>query len=407
MSTQPSLNTILILAVTLALVLILSVPIYQGLTRSQTGEESTLSLLYASAGSMPQLLNTRQIDAFLAWEPVVANSELSSLGRKIAVPSDLPPPGKWDDMAINVLVLHRNTLRKYPEISGLLSALTTAAIQRTNEDPDPAIAITADWVFGKRPILTPTGALDPLEVERISFANMVFTPSARLPGPLSFSRAAGVGDPVAGISSNPECEEVRELGRRYLDGTRDLPSGSGRIPTLRIGYIPSSDNYAPLYVMVRDATYFCENYGFCLVPDDPRATRPVLCTLYSAGAPLAKVQLVPGQSGGGIMTTIGQGALDGAYVGSYPAWAQISRGNPSCIVQSINTGGSGLVVYPSAPCSDWESFVQWVNTRSAEGKPVVLATIQSSIQEEMVREACAYENIRVVYHGTGLTADGW
>jgi len=116
------------------------------------------------------------------------------------------------------------------------------------------------------------------------------------------------------------------------------------IPTLGLGYIPSTDNYAPLYVMVKDSTYFCDRYGFCLVPDDPKASRPVSCTLFVRGETFAHVNLVPGQSGGGIMTTVGQNALDGAFVGSVPAEQQIGLGNPSSIIQSINTGGSGLVV---------------------------------------------------------------
>ena len=72
-----------------------------------------VSLLYASSGSLPQLLNTGQIDAFLIWEPVVANAELSGIGKRIAVPSDLPPPGKWDDAAINVLVLRDDIPQTY------------------------------------------------------------------------------------------------------------------------------------------------------------------------------------------------------------------------------------------------------------------------------------------------------
>ena len=63
-------------------------------------------LLYASSGSLPQLLNTGQIDAFLIWEPIVSNAELSGIGKRIAVPADLPPPGKWNDAAINVMRLY-------------------------------------------------------------------------------------------------------------------------------------------------------------------------------------------------------------------------------------------------------------------------------------------------------------
>jgi ABC-type nitrate/sulfonate/bicarbonate transport system substrate-binding protein len=123
------------------------------------------------------------------------------------------------------------------------------------------------------------------------------------------------------------------------------------------------------------------------------------------GKTFAHVNLVPGQSGGGIMTTIGQKALDGAFVGSVPAEQQIGLGNPASIIQSINTGGSGLVVGNKAPCNNWTGFVTWVKTRSATGRPVVIATVQSSIQEDMVREAFAYENISVKFYGTDFEAE--
>jgi ABC-type nitrate/sulfonate/bicarbonate transport system substrate-binding protein len=375
-----------------------SVPVFSGTAGSNPG----VSLLYASAGTMPQLLNTHQIDAFLIWEPVVSNAELSGIGKRIAVPADLPPPGKWDNAAINVLVLRRNIIRDEPEIASLLSALTTAAIERTEEEPALAENITAAWVFGNKPILTPVGSLNPLEVERHSFANMVFTADATLPESGIVQSAVEAQkrtyDPTAMVDTS-----VAEQGRLILNGSRP-PRPGGSMPTIGIGYIPSTDNYAPLYVMVKDAPYFCNRYGFCLVPDNPAESRPVACTLMVNGTPAAHIRLVPGQSGGGIMTTIGQNALDGAFVGSVPAELQIGLGNPSSVIQSINTGGSGLVVGPDAPCTDWHGFVRWAEVRSAAGRPLVIATVQSSIQEDMVREAFAYENITVTFYGTDITA---
>lgn len=366
-----------------------------------TGNTPGVSLLYASAGTMPQLLNTGQIDAFLIWEPVVANAELSGIGKRIAVPADLPPPGKWDNAAINVLVLRKNIIRDEPEAVALLSALTTAAIERTEEEPALAENITAAWVFGNKPILTPVGSLQPLDVERNSFANMVFTADTILPESdivESAVKAQGmVYDPAS--MADPS---VAEAGGMFLNGSC-IPQPGGNLPLLQIGYIPSTDNYAPLYVMVKDAQYFCDRYGFCLVPDDPAETRPVACTLMVNGTKKVKVRLVPGQSGGGILTSIGQNALDGAYVGSVPAMLQIGLGNPSSVIQSINTGGSGLVVAPSAPCTDWPGFVRWAEDRSAAGRPLVIATVQSSIQEDMVREAFEYENITVTFYGTDIT----
>ena len=253
------------------------------------GNPPSVSLVYASAGSMAQLLNTGQIDAFLIWEPVVANSELSGIGKRIAVPADLPPPGKWDNAAINILVLREDITQTYPDISALLSALTTAAINRTSEEPALAENITANWVFGTNPILTPQGTLDPLDVEHRSFANMVFTADAEPPQATivqsaiaSASGGSGTYDPMDWVNTN-----VTERAALFLNGT-EVPQAGTVIPTLNIGYIPSSDNYAPVYVMVKDSQYFCERYGFCLVPgrSKPLAPGPLhpLCERDAGGA---------------------------------------------------------------------------------------------------------------------------
>jgi len=389
-----------LMVLSIVLILLFAVP---GLVYP-TDDNPSVSLLYASAGSMPQLLNTGQIDAFLVWEPVVSNAQLSGIGKRIAVPADLPPPGKWNNSAINVLVLRNRVISQEPDTSALLSALTTAAINRTSEDPALAENITATWVFGDNPILTPVGSLNPITVEEQSFANMAFTARAVPP-------ESGIVQSVMATTTDTAYNplsmmnvSVARRGEQFLNGSL-VPHTGGSVPTINIGYIPSTDNYAPLYVMVKDSTYFCNRYSFCLVADNPQASRPTTCTLLVQGEPFAKVNLIPGQSGGGIMTTIGQNALDGAFVGSVPAELQIGLGNPSSIIQSINTGGSGLVVGNKAPCRDWPGFVRWAKTRSAAGKPLVIATVQSSIQEDMVREACTYENITVTLYGTNFETD--
>ena len=303
-----------------------------------------------------------------------------------------------------LMVLRKDTIEQYPDTAALLSALTIAAINRTNEDPALAENISATWVFGNAPILTPVGSLEPLTVEQHSFENMAFTATAV---PVESGVVASVAASVPGASYNMKNmvdESVAERGLAFLNGSA-VPAIPEKVPTISLGYLPSSDNYAPVYVMVKDSQYFCERYNFCLVPDTPSASRPVSCTLLYNNTPVAHVNLIPGQSGGGIMTTIGQEALQGGYLGSVPAELQMTLGNPTVIVQSINTGGSGLVVSPLAPCNNWQEFVVWAKARSAAGKPVVIATVQSSIQEDMVREACSYENITVKFYGTNFTTN--
>jgi ABC-type nitrate/sulfonate/bicarbonate transport system substrate-binding protein len=348
---------------------------------------ATAYVLYSSSGSMLQLLDAGQIDAFLMWEPVVSNAQLSGIGRRIATADDLPPQGRWASTPCCVLVLSDKTITNYPQISALLSALTTAGVERVNANPQLAENITAAWVFGTNPVLTPNGSLNPLSVEEHSFQNIVFTtssPSANNSDGMSYNNAAVTGPANA-----------------FLNGSAIAKiTNNNTIPTLNIGYLPSSDHYAPVYQLIQDSDYFCAKYGYCLAPNGRKTHRPSHCTLLVNGSPAAYVNLVPGQSGGGIMTTIGQGALDGAYVGSVPAEQQIGLGNPSSIIQTINIGGSGLVVAPGNPTNNWTAFVAMARERSEQKKPVVIGVVQSSIQETMIREALADENITVNLYGT-------
>jgi ABC-type nitrate/sulfonate/bicarbonate transport system substrate-binding protein len=113
------------------------------------------------------------------------------------------------------------------------------------------------------------------------------------------------------------------------------------------------------------------------------------------GRVVANVNLVPGSSGGGLMTNMGQNAIDIGCLGSVPAELQIVSGNNATIIQSINAGGTGIVVNNQLPCSDWDSFVSLIKKRSMENNQVKIATVQSSIQEEIIREALNYEGIKV------------
>ena len=362
----------------------------------EAGSRTGVSLLYASPGSMSQLLITGQIDAFIVWESVVSTATLSGTGKMIATPETMPPPGEWGDAACCVLVLRNDLIEENPDIAALLSALTTVAVERVNEDPDQAENITAEWVFGTKPLLTPAGPLEPVSIEQQAFKNLVFTSTAVLPDMGSLSGLSGTVPPAGAVIDMA----VAEQGRRYLNGTLPLPDYHGKPEiSLDLGYLPTSDHNAPLYVMVMDAEYFCDRYGFCLMPGTVTG-RETEARLIVGGQEVASVSLVPGQSGGGVMTTIGQKALDGAYLGSVPAELQIGLGNPSSIIQSINSGGTGLVVSPRAPCNDWNTFIGWAEARSLQGRPLVIATVQSSIQEEMIRSALAYENITVELYGS-------
>ncbi len=359
------------------------------------GDESPeILLVYASAGIMPQLLNTSQVDAFLIWEPVVATAELGGIGKQIASPADMPPPGAWNTSACCVVVMRNAFIEEYPDIAALISAITKAGIARTNEDRDHAITVTASWVFGSGPIRSAGLSLNPRDVEELAFQSINFTGVSDLPGFIS-----GLNT-TEDTETDPESFMNRSVSLRadeLLAGSP--PNLSDDCPVIEIGYLPSSDHNAPFYLAITDHELIYSTYGFALVPEAGQQLRPDWCDLVVENRTIARVHLLPGQVGGGIMTGIGQEAIDVGYLGSVPAEMQIALGNNASIIHSINDGGTGLVVDEEAPCENWDEFITWTRNRSAQNRPVILAIPQSSIQEEIIREALMYEGIHASLYG--------
>lgn len=378
------------------LILVLIVLLFQvpG-TLTQSGSSPTVMLVYASSGIMPQLLNTSQIDACIVWESVVSTTTLGDIGKVAAREKDIPPDHKWKDSACNVLVMRDDFINQYPEIASLLSAVTIAGMREIKKDPDSAKEITATWVYGAKPIRSADISLNPHDVENESFPHITFTDTAPLPDIASTTPGMNGEDTVHADSMTNESVKTRAMellsGAKVRTGTEP--------PLVRVGYLPSSDLYAPLYVTIKRSQQICDEYGFCLVPDPGEQGRPENCELKVQNDTAAYVRLFPGSVGGGLMTALGQNALDAAYIGSVPVMLQISMGNHASVIQSINAGGTGLLVDDAAPVTDWDSFVAWIRKRSAEGRPVILAAPQSSIQEEMIREAFEYEGIHISLYG--------
>ena len=386
----------IICGILLLFLLILSaVPIGHELVRSQI--KPSVTLVYTSSGMMPQLLDTSQVDAFIVWESVVSTSKLGNIGKVIARDLDFPPDHKWEDSACNVLVMRNEFIDKNPEIASLLSAITIAGMRQIEKNPARAINITAAWVYGSKPIHSAGIYLNPQDVETEAFHHIIFTDSASIPNIPRITIPAGSSDEYEQNISSGINNSVRIYANKLLNDSE--PTVSEHPQEIKLGYLPSCDLYAPLYVAILEHETICNTYGFCLAPENGNSDRPSHCNLIVHNQTVATVDLLPGSVGGGVMTGLGQNAIDVAYIGSVPVLLQISMGNAASIIQSVNTGGSGLVVNETAPCTDWRSFISWIKQRSTEGNPVILAVPQSSIQEEMMREAFDYEGIQIVLYG--------
>ncbi|WP_324331970.1 ABC transporter substrate-binding protein, partial [Methanospirillum sp.] len=218
---------------------------YSGKEVQDIPKESQVQLVYATSGIMPQLLNTSQVDAFFVWESVVSTAEMGGIGKVIARDADIPPDRKWENTACNVLVMRNSFINEYPEIASLLSAITIAGIQRIHEDPDEAMNITAGWVYGSQPIRSAGLYLNPIDLEKNAFPHIKFTNRAVLPDLGYIQKVLPDSDQIPDSSS---WENVTVFNRALdlLNGSEPLISNT---PShVRIGYLPSADLYAPLYV---------------------------------------------------------------------------------------------------------------------------------------------------------------
>jgi len=386
---------ILIIISCIALALMLALLLVPGTGLGPTGpQKPTVYILYSTAGSMPQLLNTGQVDAFFVWQPYVAMADQGHIGKIIVYSEELPPNHSWVNATCCVFVMDDRFIEREPEIATMLSSLTTAAIQYIHDNPNTSISITSKWLFGtKGDVLIAGKYLDPISIETESFPTLRFVNASPA---FNASNYSALSLPAVTRTGR---DMSRIPARLAVQENENAATPEHKLPVIRFGYL-STDHHAPLFVLAMEPAYFQERYGLALVPASPGGERPNLLNLVSHNITVAQVQLIPGQSGGGLMTNMGQGAIDAAYLGSVPADLQISLGNPAHVIQPLHTGGSALVVSSDKPWSTWNDFTAWARTRSAAKDPVIVATVQSSIQETMIRGAFESEGFVVILYGT-------
>ncbi|MCX6689308.1 MAG: ABC transporter substrate-binding protein, partial [Methanoregula sp.] len=170
-------KNILIILSCIALVLMLAFFLAPGTGLVPAGpQKSTVYILYSTAGSMPQLLNTGQVDAFFVWQPYVAMANQGGIGKAIVYSEDLPPNHLWADTPCCVLVMADRFIEQEPAQARMVSMLTTAAIQYIHDYPEKSEVITSNWLFGSGGYVLIAGEyLDPLHIETESFPTLRFT----------------------------------------------------------------------------------------------------------------------------------------------------------------------------------------------------------------------------------------
>src|SRR5512136_2486537 len=84
---------------------------------STTASSGTVGILYTQGvGPMPGLLATKQVDGYIAWQPIVEAGLESGIGQVASYSKDLPPAGTWSDHPQNVFIVRQDFNEKNPDL---------------------------------------------------------------------------------------------------------------------------------------------------------------------------------------------------------------------------------------------------------------------------------------------------
>jgi ABC-type nitrate/sulfonate/bicarbonate transport system substrate-binding protein len=361
---------------------------------------TTVSILYSKGvGPLPMLLATNQIDGYIAWQPFVAVASESGVGKVISYTGDLPPAGMWKDHPCCALFTRDDFLKANPDVVNAISALTIASTDYINAHKDESADLVADWIAGKGNLTYGNVTVSSISVVHSAMPTVKYTtnPSPEwINGTTNFvNTQIDLGYITAQIkNATPEQRTAMIFNfgpyrtARAMVDNKKVVTPTPLTKPFAIGYLNGDMHSASLIVAIKKYQYFNETYGVALVPRDPSKSKPDICDLVVNGQKIAEVKLIGGDAGPQVAQLAATDAVQMGYIGTPPELAAIDKGTGIKILHPLNTEGSGVVVSASSPASDWKSFIAWVNQRSAEGKPVMMANPgKGSIQDVMLKSA--------------------
>ncbi len=364
---------------------------------STTVSSGTVGILYTQGvGLMPSLLSTRQVDGYIAWQPIVEAGLESGIGQVASYSKDLPPAGKWSDHPQNVFIVRKDFNDRNPDLVNAFSALNLASSQYITDHPRESAEIIADWLAGKQNFSYGSVSVPSVTAVSNALPTIRFTnePSDAWKGSMNdFVQALIDIGSVNGYLKNATAGERATLLYNFapyqtaktIIATKKVPTPAVVKEPITVGYLLAVDHSA-LFVAVKNYQYFNDTYGITLEPQDPSKAKPDVADFMVNGIKVAEVKLVSASAGPALMQLAATNAIQMSYVGAPPAIAAIDQGIPIKITYPIDNLGSGLVVTKGAPANDWQSFAAWASQRSNAGKPLVIAAPgKGSIQDVMLR----------------------
>jgi NitT/TauT family transport system substrate-binding protein len=375
---------------------------------TETPEPTPVQIVYMSGvGTMPSALSNGEVNAYIAWQPMVAVAEVGNIGKVITYSQDLPPDGEWENHPCCALVTTNSFAQQRPRMAQYLTMLMTNATSYINEHPTETAHICADWLFGGEELTYGPVTVDSYEVEEASIPTITFItePTEKWKDDVvKFVHAEEEIGLVNDVLVGKTDEEIKDhiFNQDIYDAAiASINSGDymsdeapDSVPTIDFGYLPS-DHDAALFVAAENWEYFRDTYGIYLSPVNagPNGTYNLVIN----GTTMARINLIEFSAGSAAMTAASQGNIDYSIIGVPPAILFIDQGAPVQIVSPLQTEGSGVVVSNDATYDDWDGFVEWVKQQQADGKTVKIGTpMLGSIQDVMIKRALKEEGIAYV-----------
>ena len=365
-----------------------------------------VGILYtAGVGPMPQLLATQQIDGYIAWQPYVSIATKSGIGKLVVYSGQLPPDNSNVNHPCCVLFARDDLIAENPDLVTAISALTQASSAYIKAHPAEAADLEADFLVGKSNFTFGNISVSSVDVLNDAFPTVQYTtdPSPQWVNDTkrfvnSEIQLGYVNNQLKNASADQLNSLLFDFGP-YQNASQEI--AAGRITTphteanpITIGYLTGDMHSAALSIALKNWQYFNDTYGVALIPRDPTQVRPDTADLVVNGVKVAEVKLVSGSAGPQVMQMAATNVVQIGYVGVPPTIAAIDKGTPVKVINPINTEGSGLVVSPGAPVTDWNSFAAWAQQRAAAGDPIrIAAPGKGSIQDVMLQIALKSSNL--------------
>ncbi|WML68000.1 MAG: sulfonate transport system substrate-binding protein [Methanoregula sp. SKADARSKE-2] len=361
---------------------------------------ATVGILYSKGvGPMPMLLATKQIDGYIAWQPFVSIGSESKLGKVVAYSGNLPPIASNANHPCCILFASDSLIAQNPGIVSSVSALTQLSSKYIIDHPEEASQLDAAFLVGGSNFTYGNVTVPSVDVLEDAFPTVKYTNEPTPAWVNATKQFVNTQIQLGYVTNQLKTSDSARLDAQlfnfapYQSAKAMVAGNSFRTPAkmiepITIGYLNGDMHSAALHIALKKWQYFNNTYGIALKPRDATMARPDMADLIVNGVPVAEVRLVGGDAGPQVMQMAATDIVQMGYLGVPPAIAAIDKGTPIKIINPVNTEGSGLIVDPNAPVTDWKSFVAWAQQRSAAGNPLKIAAPgKGSIQDVLLQFA--------------------